>query len=62
MTLSKLIRELSIARDKVKVDSEVRVYMNLGKVEEGAIKMVYIGELKFVEYRNNPDSICVVCE
>lgn len=61
MKLSKLIRELSVARDNLKVDPEVEVYTHV-RTENQLILLEYTGLLKSVGYRNDPDNIRLIYE
>ena len=61
MKLSKLIRELSVARDKIKADPDVEVYTHLENKEE-IVRLIYVGEIKSVSYMNTPDNIRLICD
>ena len=61
MKLSKLIWELSVARDKIQNDPDVKIYTHL-EIKEEIIKLMYVGEIKSVSYTNTPDNIRLICD
>ena len=61
MKLSKLIRDLSVARDKIKSDPEVGIYTHLG-TEKEVVRLMYVGGVISVGYMNSPDNIRLICE
>lgn len=61
MKLSKLIRELSVAKDKIKSDPEVEIYTHL-ETEKEVARLMYLGKVISVRYINNPDNIRLIVE
>lgn len=68
MKLSKLIRELSIARDNLKIDPEVEIYTRILSESDMASatrlcpSLEYKGKVKSMQYRHFPDRVRLICD